>query len=145
MEEKTNKTEENDLAAQERMEQIIDQYQTTVYSIAVHLTASEELAAKVVEAVFVQIAREGLPEEEAEIEKLIHQLSYELAIGYLLKGVQDHCSNISSLRSDMVAAADSPLLEMESPQETDLATAFSQSEAMLLDMVNKFAQKKYYC
>lgn len=145
-----NKEEGSDILSMSRLEQIVERYQTTVFTIGVHLTAREDLAEKVVEEVFVRLAQEVLPTDEEALDKLIHQISYEAAIEYLLSSVQTHCTQVSSLHSELCSSADrefadAPKDDLSAKGLADIDEAMSESENMLIDIANELGRKKYYC
>lgn len=85
------------LAGNERAyEQVINKYQTLVYTLAMHLTASEEDSAEVVKEVFVAINRDLRTQFSKEystdtsndfnqsFELLLHRYTYDISLAKLL-------------------------------------------------------------
>ena len=78
------------------IEELIEKHELQVFTLAMHLTSSESSAAEVVEEVFIRLAKELHTHVGADIEQVVHQYTYDAAIGRLLSRAQmDDSSDLS--------------------------------------------------
>lgn len=66
------------------LEDIVERYEVTVFTLAMHLLSDEELAKKVVIDVFIRFSHEGHKHSEKPLDEVIHRFSYDAALQYLL-------------------------------------------------------------
>ncbi len=66
------------------LEDIVQRYEVTVFTLAMHLLGDEELAKKVVIDVFIRFSHEGHRYSEKPLDEVIHRFSYDSALQYLV-------------------------------------------------------------
>ncbi len=77
------------LASNTEVEELIYHYESLVFQMALSLTGDEDIAADVVEEVFVQIHDEGINLQTIESEIIIHRLTYDAALSKLFGRIEE--------------------------------------------------------
>lgn len=71
---------------------IIKNYETLVFSLAVNLTGSSDEATRVVEDVFIRLERESAILEDNDLENVLHRFTYDRSLDSLLGSCQESSS-----------------------------------------------------
>ena len=68
------------------VEQLLQKYQLTVFTLAMHLLNDKRVAQSVVEEVFLLLSKnDTLPTEDKDITSLIHATTYDVALAELVR------------------------------------------------------------
>lgn len=71
-----------------KLHKLVAEYEVLVFTLAMHLTGSEDAARQVVETVFVRLNREWTDNIHESLENVIHKLTYEEALPLLLAQIE---------------------------------------------------------
>lgn len=68
------------------VEQLLQKYQLTVFTLAMHLLNDKRVAQNVVEEVFLILSKKDpLPTEDKELTSVIHATTYDVALAELVR------------------------------------------------------------
>lgn len=94
------------------VEQLMEKYEEMVIQIAENLSGSEKRAAEICEQVFLRMLRVDLPQEELELEKFIHSITYEVAISSLMDNLDKTNQSASETISQLLEINEESQLEL---------------------------------
>jgi hypothetical protein len=83
------------------LEDILSRYETTVFTLAMHLTNDEVASKQVTIDVFIRLTLESRDYEAEPLDSLIHRFTYDAALSALLNKVRDQANDLSELHLEM--------------------------------------------
>lgn len=110
---------------------LVSQYQVTVYGLALNLTGQAEAATEVTEEVFVQLLaalERHVVESEEQLEALVHQTTYDVALSRLMNSIAEHHRSVLELDAERRNTAANPTA-IERPYDEASITESSLNQA----------------
>ena len=79
------------------LEQLIQKYETTVFTLAMHLTGSEEAAKEATIEVFLRLSREQHLYANESTDTLIHRFTYDAALPLLIVQMAKNLDDVDTI------------------------------------------------
>ena len=81
------------------LDQLIEKYESTVFTLAMHLTGNEDAAKEATIEVFLRLSEEQYRQAHEPIDTLIHRFTYDAALPLLLCQMEKNLDNVDSIGS----------------------------------------------